>query len=49
MDRIRSHLDNGAVVFLTSLGYSASGEIYNVPTEEVREGAHAVAPPRLPT
>ena len=29
-DKIHAYLDGGAVVLLTSLGYSASGEVYNV-------------------
>ena len=36
VDKIRATLDRGAVVMLTPLGYSASGEVYNVPTEEVK-------------
>jgi len=41
VERIRAHLDQGAVVLLTGLGYSASGEIFNVPTMEVASRAAA--------
>ena len=35
VDKIRATLDRHAVCLLSSLGYSASGEVFNVPTEEV--------------
>jgi len=33
--KINRHLENGEIVMLTSLGYSASGDVFNVKTEEV--------------
>ncbi|KAJ8613986.1 hypothetical protein CTAYLR_005627 [Chrysophaeum taylorii] len=33
--KIQRHLDDGEIVLLTALGYSASGETFNVQTEEV--------------
>ena len=33
--KINKHLDNGEIVLLTALGYSASGAIFNVKTEQL--------------
>ena len=35
VDKIRLHLDAGQIVLMTALGYSASGEVFNVRTDEV--------------
>jgi len=36
VDKMRLHLDAGQIVLMTALGYSASGEVFNVRTDEVR-------------
>ena len=33
--KVRQHLDAGEIVLITALGYSASGAVFNVKTEEV--------------
>lgn len=43
VDKIRRHLDGGEIVLLTALGYAASGETFNVMSEEVA----AMAAPAL--
>lgn len=35
VNKIHRHLDNGEIVLLTALGYSTTGETFNVQTEEV--------------
>ena len=35
VDKIRTHLNSGEIVLLGALGYSASGDVFNVKSEEV--------------
>lgn len=35
VDKIRGHLQQGEIVLLGALGYSASGDVFNVKSEEV--------------
>ena len=35
VDKIRAHLKSGEIVLLGALGYSASGDVFNVKSEEV--------------
>jgi len=35
VSKVKQHLDNGEIVLMTALGYSASGTIFNVKTDEV--------------
>jgi hypothetical protein len=35
VDKIRAHLNSGEIVLLGALGYSASGDVFNVKSEEV--------------
>lgn len=35
VEKIRSHLNNGEIVLMNALGYSASGDVFNVKSEEV--------------
>ena len=35
VDTIRAHLRTGEIVLLGALGYSASGDVFNVKSEEV--------------
>ena len=45
VEKITTQLDAGSIVLLTSLGYSASGEVFNVRTEEVRRGQERTQTP----
>jgi amino-acid N-acetyltransferase len=38
VDKIRGHLQSGEIVLLGALGYSASGDVFNVKSEEVASG-----------
>jgi len=41
VDAIRSRLDNGAIVLLSPLGYSPTGEVFNISAEDVAAAAAA--------
>mmetsp|Transcript_37126 Transcript_37126/g.94161 ORF Transcript_37126/g.94161 Transcript_37126/m.94161 type:complete len:456 (+) Transcript_37126:1-1368(+) len=41
VDKIRGHLQSGEIVLLGALGYSASGDVFNVKSEEVASRAAA--------
>ena len=41
VEKVNQHLSNGEIVLMTPLGYSASGTIFNVKTEEVATAAAA--------
>lgn len=41
VDKIRAHLNSGEIVLLGALGYSASGDVFNVKSEEVASRAAA--------
>jgi len=41
VDKIRAHLKSGEIVLLGALGYSASGDVFNVKSEEVASRAAA--------
>ena len=40
-EKVRSHLNNGEIVLMTSLGYSGSGDVFNVQSEAVAARAAA--------
>ena len=35
VDNLKKRLDSGDIVLLTSLGYSPSGEVFNIPSESI--------------
>ena len=39
--KVNQHLQNGEIVLMTALGYSASGTIFNVKTEQIAASAAA--------